>query len=82
MRSLKSHSAEIHKNRDPLGFLALLFAAKYQENLKVGPFEGKKIESHTVPKKIERGPFSLVRFCRLRKNSKKRKGGPFCTNFR
>ena len=40
-----------------------------KKNLKVGPFEGKKSKkSFTVAKKIERGPFSLVRF---RKCSKK-----------
>ena len=30
-----------------------------------------------MPKKIERGPFSLVRFCMLRLKSEKRKGRPF-----
>ena len=35
-------------------------------------------KTFTAPKKIERGPFSLVRFCMLRlKSKKKRKGGPF-----
>ena len=37
----QSHSAEIHKRGDPLGFLALYFAAKYQKKLE-GTFEGKK----------------------------------------
>ena len=38
----QSYSAEILKREDPLGFLALSFAAKYQKNLKVGHFEGKR----------------------------------------
>ena len=41
---------------DPLRFLKVQFAAKYQG----GPFEGKKFEkSRRVPKKLKEGPFSL-----------------------
>ena len=44
MRFLKqSHSAEKLERGDPLGFLKLQFAAKYQKNLKGGPFGDKKI---------------------------------------
>ena len=54
----------------PFGLFKNPVCCKIPNKLKVGPFEGKKIEkSRTVPKKIEnRGSFSLVRF---RKCSKK-----------
>ena len=44
-----------------MGFLALQFAAKYQKNLKVGPFEDEKNleKSRTLPKKIARKSFWL-----------------------
>ena len=54
MRILKqSHSAKKLERGDPLGFSKLQFAAKYQKNLKGGPFGDKK--SRIVPKKIQRG---------------------------
>ena len=39
-------------------------------------------KSLTAPKKIERGPFSLIRFVRLRLKREKIKGGPFALSFR
>ena len=64
----QSHSAEKLKKGDPLGFLKLQFAVKYQKNLKGGPFGDKKNskKSRTVTKKLKAGPYSLVLFCILR----------------
>ena len=64
----RSHSAEKVERGDPLGFLKLQFAAKYQKNLKGEPFGDKKIskKSHSAEKNSRRGPFSPVPFCILR----------------
>ena len=53
----KSLIAKKFKRGDPLGFLKLQFAAKYQNKLERGPFGDKKIskKSRTVPKKPKRG---------------------------
>ena len=42
-----------------------------------GPFYEKKIESLTVPKKLEGGPFGIFQHPFCRKISKKNEGGPF-----
>ena len=52
----QSHSAEKLERGDPLGFLKLQFAVKYQKNLKGGPFGDKndsKKKRLTVPKKTQ-----------------------------
>ena len=56
MRSLKqSYSAKTLERGDPLGFLKLQFATKYQK-IEGGPLATKIIrKSRTVPKKIQRG---------------------------
>ena len=46
----QSHSAEIHKGGDPLGFLGLSFAAKHQKKLEGGTLRMQKNESRTVRK--------------------------------
>ena len=65
-----SHSAEKCKRGDPLGFINIYSVAKYQKTRKGDSFETLKNFRKKVAqcrKKIERGgPFSLVRFCRLR----------------
>ena len=79
MRFLKqSHSAEKLERGDPLGFLKLQFAAKYQKTWGA-LWRPKKIskKSRTVPKKIKGGPCSPVRFCILRYKLSTRKGGLF-----
>ena len=71
------------KRGDPLGFINILFVAKYQKIRRGDSFEKIKIfekKIRTVPKKIERGPFGVFRFCRLRKKGEKRKGGPFAVS--
>ena len=57
MRFLKqSYSAKKLERGDPLGFMKLQFAAKYQKNLKGGPFGDKKFEKKThSAEKIQRG---------------------------
>ena len=66
-----SHSAEKLKNGNPLGFLKLQFAAKYQKNLKGNTLETKKIRKKVArcQNKIKKfniqKPYSLVRFCIL-----------------
>ena len=60
VRILKqSHSAEILKRGDPLGFLALQFAAKYQKTWWGTLWRQKKFEKIAVPKKIGRGDPSV-----------------------
>ena len=64
-----SHSAEKCKRGDPLGFINIYSVAKYQETRKGDSFETLKNfrkKSHNAEKKSKGGPFSLVRFCRLR----------------
>ena len=72
-----SHSAEKCKRGDPLGFINIYSVAKYQKTRKGDSFETFKnfllghlkiVEKcHTMPEKNRKGgPFSLVRFCRLR----------------
>ena len=54
---------------DPLGFLKLRFAEKYQKNLKGGPFVHKrKFEKKVAQcqKNSKGGPCSPFRFCILR----------------
>ena len=54
---------------DPLGFLKLRFAAKYQKNLKgdrLATKENSKKKSHSAEKNSKGGPCSPVRFCILR----------------
>ena len=69
MRILKqSHSAEKIERGDPLNFLKLQFAAKYQK-LEEGSFEDQKSFRKKIAqcrKKTQRGTISLVRFCILR----------------
>ena len=79
----QSHSAEIHKKGDPLGFLAHLCAAKYLKNLKVGgPFEGEKKskKSRTVPKKNLSKKFLANARTRTRDRWVHRKPSKDCTN--
>ena len=75
-----SHSAEKCK-RGYFWFIYIYSVAKYQKTRKGDSFETLKNfrkKSRTVPKKIDsEGPFSVVRFCRLRKKSKKWKRDPF-----
>ena len=56
---------------DPLGFINILFVAKYQKIRRGDSFETLKNfrkKFRTVPKKNWKGgPFGLFRFCRLRK---------------
>ena len=51
MRNLKSHTVPKYIKGETLW----AFAAKYQKNLKVGPFEGKKSwkKSSKVPEKLK-----------------------------
>ena len=53
----QSHSAEKLEKGDPLGFLKLQFAVKYQKTWRGDPLETNKItkKSRTVPKKTQRG---------------------------
>ena len=63
------HSAEKCKSGDPLGFINIYSVAKYQKTRKGDSFETLKKfrkKSHNAEKKSKGGPFSLVRFCRLR----------------
>ena len=63
----QSHSAEKLERGDPLGFLKLQFAVKYQKNLKGGPFGDKKFRKKVAQcRKNSKGGHSLVRFCILR----------------
>ena len=69
MRILKVSQCRKTRKGDPLGFLKLQFAAKYQKNLKGGPFGDKRKfekKSHSAEKKSKGGPCSPVRFCILR----------------
>ena len=56
--------------------------SKAQIKSKGGPFRDKKIEkkSHSAEKKRNGGPFTLIRFSRLRLKSEKPKRGPFAKN--
>ena len=70
-----SHSAEKCKRGDPLGLINIYSVAKHQKTRKGDSFETLKKFSKKVAqcrKKSKGGPFSLVRFCRLRLKSKKR----------
>ena len=56
MRFLEqSHSAEKLEKGDPLGFLKLQFAAKYQKNLKGDPLATKIRKNGTLVKKFKGG---------------------------
>ena len=62
------HSAEKFERRDPLGFINIRSAAKYQNKLKGGPFEGikkfSKKKSHKAEKREESHSAEKVRtFC-------------------
>ena len=62
----QSHSAEKLERGDPLGFLKLQFAVKYQKTWR-GLFGDKKNRKKVAQsRKTQRGPYSLVRFCILR----------------
>ena len=64
-----SHSAEKCERADPLGFINIYSVAKYQKTRKGDSFETLKNFRKKVAqcqKKSKGGPFSLVRFCRLR----------------
>ena len=64
-----SHSAEKWKRGDPLGFITIYFVAKYQKTRKGDSFETLKNFQKKVAhcrKKSKGGPFSLIRFWRLR----------------
>ena len=65
-----SHSAKKCKRGDPLGFINIYSVAKYQKTRKGDSFETLK-NFRNAEKKTKGGPFSLVRFCRLRLKSKK-----------
>ena len=72
MRILKqSHSAEKHRREDPLKFLKLQFAAKYQKIEGRTLWKQKNQKSRTVPKQMKGGHFSLFWFCMLRLKSLK-----------
>ena len=60
-----SHCAKKRKKGDTLRFVSIHSVAKYRKTRKRGPFETLK-NICTLSKKLEGGPFSLVRFCRLR----------------
>ena len=62
-----SHSAKNVKG-DPLGFINIYSVAKYQKTRKGDSFDTLKNfrKKSQNAEKIERGPFSLARFCRLR----------------
>ena len=65
----QSHSAEKLGRGDPLGFLKLQLAVKFQKKLEGGTlWRQKKFEkkSHSAEKNSKGGPYSLVRFCILR----------------
>ena len=72
------------KRGDPLGFINILFVAKYQKIRRGDSFEKLKIfekkNSHSAEKKLKGGTLWSLRFCRLRKKGKKRKGGPFAVS--
>ena len=64
-----SHSAEKGKRGDPLRFINIYSVAKYQKTRKGDSFETLKNfrkKSHNVEKNRKRGPFSVIRFGRLR----------------
>ena len=65
-----SHSAEKCKRGDPLAFINIYSVAKYQKTRKGNSFETlkkfRKKVAQCRKKKRKGGPFSLVRFCRLR----------------
>ena len=71
----QSHSAEKLEMGDPLGFLKLQFAEKYQKNLKGDKKIRKKVAQ--CRKKFKGGPCSPVRLCIFRLKLNTRKGGPF-----
>ena len=62
----KSHNAEKTGRGDPLEFFNIHSVAKHQ-NIEEGPIAGIFFESRTMPKKTDRGPFSLVQYCVTRK---------------
>ena len=51
----QSHSAKKLERGDPLGFLKLQFAAKYQKTSRGDPLATKNFESRTVPEKNSKG---------------------------
>ena len=51
--------------------------SKAQIKSKGDPLETKKIKKKSQCRKTERGPFTLIWFCRLRLKSKKLKGAPW-----
>ena len=65
-----SHSAEKHKRGgDSLGYINIYSVAKYQKTRKRDSFETLKSFQKkwlNAEKNRKGGPFSLVRFCRLR----------------
>ena len=75
----QSHSAEKLERGDPLGFLKLQFAVKYQKTWRRDPLERKKIlKSRTVPKKLKGGrdPIVSSRFVSYDKNGVTERGNP------
>ena len=69
MRILNSFIVPNYIKRETLwAFWHISFLQNIKKNLKVGPFEGEKVRKkrRTVPKKTERGPFTLIPFCELR----------------
>ena len=62
----QSHSAEKLERGDPLSFLKLQFAVKYQKTCRGTLWRQQIRKSRTVPKKNKGGPYSLVLFCILR----------------
>ena len=79
-----SHSAEKCKRGDTLGFINIHSVAKYQKTRKEDSFETLKNFRKKVAqcrKKIERDPLVSSGFVGYVKILKK-KGGPFCSNFR
>ena len=84
MRILKhSHSAEKFGRRTLYTFLTFISLQNIKK-LEGGPFgDDKKISKRVSQfrKKIERGPYSLVRYCRLRLKSLTKRKGTLCTKF-
>ena len=74
-----SHSAEKCKRRDPLGFINIYSAAKYQKTRKGDPLETKKFEkSHNAEKKSKGGdPLVSSGFVGCVKVVKNIRGDPF-----
>ena len=69
MRNLKQfHSAEKCESGDPLGFLKLQFAAKFQKNRRWDHLETLTIEKNlTMPEKLKRDPSVSLGFANARK---------------